>query len=298
MTYTDAQIFDVIVIGGGPAGAQCGLWLKMLGYNPIILEKGNKIGGLQLQNPHENHWTVCVPGHIGMDMAQAMQVNINRHGVAHILNVSELMIERKDDSFHTTFKDAFGAYRMTAPKIVIATGVRHKDGGLTASDKVVIGSGKVIEDQDFADMNVAILGGGDSAAEAYSFVLEKGARSVDVYARTLRARKQIHEKIPKGHLHVGVYNVNDKNATVNKKSYDKLCVMYGWRPVNPLPDAIPIKLDKRGFIDVGEDYRTSDKNIFAIGECAQRVHPCMVTAMADGVVAAKALQCDFESEQH
>ena len=296
MTYTDAQIFDVIIIGGGPAGAQCGLWLKMLGYNPVILEKADKLGGLQLLNPHENHWTICVPGHIGAELAEAMQANINRHGVAHILNVSDLRIERKDHNFHATFDDAFGAYQMMAPKIVIATGVRHKDGGLTASDRVIIGSGQVIEDQDFTNLNVAILGGGDSAAEAYSFVLEKGARSVDVYARTLRARKQIHEKIPEGHLRVGGYEVDEAKAMVNGKAYDKLCVMYGWRPVNPLPDSIPIKLDERGFIDVDENYRTSDENIFAIGECAQRVHPCMVTAMADGVVAAKALQSDFESE--
>ncbi len=296
MTYTDAQIFDVIIVGGGPAGAQCGLWLKMLGYNPIILEKGSKLGGLQLLNPHENHWTVCVPGHIGMDLAESMQVNINRHGVAHILNVSDLMVERKNHNFHATFKDAFGVYQMTAPKIVIATGVRHKDGGLTASDKVIIGSGQVIEDQEFTNLSVAILGGGDSAAEAYDFVIEKGAKSVDVYARTLRARKQIYEKIPDQNLHVGAYEVDEVKPMVNGKAYDKLCVMYGWQPVNPLPDSIQIKLDERGFIDVDENYRTSDKNIFAIGECAQRVHPCMVTAMADGVIAAKALQSDFDDE--
>ncbi len=296
MTYTDAQIFDVIIVGGGPAGAQCGLWLKMLGYNPIILEKGSKLGGLQLLNPHENHWTVCVPGHIGMDLAEAMEVNINRHGVAHILNVSELTIERKNHNFHATFKDTFGAYQMTAPKIVIATGVGHKDGGLTASDKVIIGSGQVIEDQEFTNLSVAILGGGDSAAEAYDFVIEKGAKSVDVYARTLRARKQIYEKIPDQNLHVGAYEVDEVKPMVNGKAYDKLCVMYGWQPVNPLPDSIQIKLDERGFIDVDENYRTSDKNIFAIGECAQRVHPCMVTAMADGVIAAKALQSDFDDE--
>lgn len=296
MTYTDAQIFDVIIIGGGPAGAQCGLWLKMLGYNPVILEKADKLGGLQLLNPHENHWTVCVPGHVGAELAEAMQVNINRHGVAHVLGVIDVKIERKDNNFHAAFKDAFGAYQMTAPKLVIATGVYHKDGGLEPSDKVVIGSGQVIEDQDFKNLNVAILGGGDSAAEAYGFVIEKGAKSVDVYARTLRARKQIYEKIPYENLHVGAYEVDDQNATVNGKSYDKLCVMYGWRPVNPLPDSIPISLDHRGFIDVDAHYRTSDENIFAIGECAQRVHPCMVTAMADGVIAAKALQSDFESE--
>ncbi len=296
MTYTDAQIFDVIIVGGGPAGAQCGLWLKMLGYNPIILEKGSKLGGLQLLNPHENHWTVCVPGHIGAELAEAMEVNINRHGVAHILNVSELTIERKNHNFHATFKDTFGAYQMTAPKIVIATGVRHKDGGLTASDKVIIGSGQVIEDQEFTNLSVAILGGGDSAAEAYDFVIEKGAKSVDVYARTLRARKQIYEKIPDQNLHVGAYEVDEVKPMVNGKAYDKLCVMYGWQPVNPLPDSIQIKLDERGFIDVDENYRTSDKNIFAIGECAQRVHPCMVTAMADGVIAAKALQSDFDDE--
>jgi len=294
MTYTNAQSYDVIIIGGGPAGSQCGLWLKMLGYNPVILEKNEKLGGLQLQNPYENHWIACVPGHIGKDIAGAIEFNIKRHGVAHILGVSNLDISDSETGFHVKCEGGLGEYQLTAPKLVIATGVVHETGGFKPSENIIIASGEVINNRNFSGLDVAILGGGDTAAENYFFIKEKGANSVKVFARTLRARKEFTSRIPQEDLIVGSYDVDEKEVAVNNDKFDIMCIMYGWKPINPLSSSVNIELNEKGFFKTDDNYRTSYKDIYAIGECVQKIHPCVITAMSDGVVAAKAIQNDIE----
>jgi thioredoxin reductase (NADPH) len=292
---TDEQCFDAVIIGGGPAGSQCGLWLKMLGYNPVIVERNADLGGLQNQNPYENHWIVCVPGQTGTRIAEAISENIVRHGVAHITNIEELKIEKNENKqFLVRCRSSFGNYLLTAPKLVIASGVRHKTGEFIASPNVIIGSGYLIQNYDFSGKNVAILGGGDTAAENYFFIKNKGASDVCVFARTLRARPQLTNKIPSSALITGNFTANQQLMTVNDKAFDVFCIMFGWQPVIPLPSNLYPTLTSEGFIQTDHYCRTSDHTIFAIGECTQRTHPCVTTAMADGVIAAKAIQRVFE----
>ncbi len=292
---TEEQRFDAVIIGGGPSGSQCGLWLKMLGYNPVILEKSGSLGGLQNQNPYENHWIVCVPGQTGGRIAEAISENIIRHGVAHITSVENLKTE-KDGSkqFVVSCDTPFGSYLLSSPKIVIASGVGHKAGGFVPSPAVVIGSGFVIQNYDFSDKKVAILGGGDTAAENYFFIKDKAAKEVKIFARTLRARPQLTDKIPPEDIITGAFEANQQIMQVNNEKFDVFCVMFGWQAAIPLPDKLCPTLTSNGFIDTDNNCRTSDVNIFAIGECTQRTHPCVTTAMADGVIAAKAIQQDLE----
>lgn len=295
LALTKDQLFDAIIIGGGPAGCQCGLWLKMLGYNPIILEKKPKLGGLQNLSPYESHWVVCVPGQIGERVAEAMEENIIRHGVPNIKNVNELKISENDDkTFTAKIYTELSNYVLIAAKIVIATGVANKSGGFVASDKVIIGTGNNIHNCKFLNKKVAILGGGDSALENYSFIKNKGAKLIKLFARTLRARPALVKQVPQEDIIRGEFNANQSSMEVNGDAFDMFCVMYGWKPNVPLPNQLHIQLTESGFIKVDNNCRTSNENIFAIGECTQRMHPCVTTAMADGVVAAKAMQSDFE----
>jgi hypothetical protein len=77
---------------------------------------------------------------------------------------------------------------------------------------------------------------------------------------------------------------------VNGKRFDKLIVLYGWEAHLPYMAEIPMALNERGFVMTGSDCETSQRDVFAIGEVAQRGHPCCITSMADGVLAAKAIQ--------
>jgi thioredoxin reductase (NADPH) len=49
-------MFDATIVGAGPAGSSCALWLKQLGFSPVIIDRNDQCGGLQLLNPYLNTW--------------------------------------------------------------------------------------------------------------------------------------------------------------------------------------------------------------------------------------------------
>lgn len=61
--------FDAVVIGGGPAGSSCALWLKGLGYEPLLIEARERLGGLQAESPYRNAWIVALPEATGFGVA-------------------------------------------------------------------------------------------------------------------------------------------------------------------------------------------------------------------------------------
>lgn len=80
------------------------------------------------------------------------------------------------------------------------------------------------------------------------------------------------------------------------RAYDVFIVLYGWEA--NIPSALNAwrdrLLDERGFVATNAFCQTHEPRFFAIGEVADRMHPCVVTAMADGVVAAKAMLVGLE----
>lgn len=82
---------------------------------------------------------------------------------------------------------------------------------------------------------------------------------------------------------------------VNGEQFDVIIVLYGWQANIPFSYDFPLRMTERGFIDTFPNCETSEPYVYAVGEITQRMHPCCVTAMADGVVAAKAIQRSLES---
>ena len=74
-------IYDAVVVGGGPAGASCALWLHLLGLRPCIVERTARLGGLQNHSPYDNHWIVSTPGLSGQSIAALIHGNIEHHGI-------------------------------------------------------------------------------------------------------------------------------------------------------------------------------------------------------------------------
>lgn len=76
-------MFDSIIVGGGPAGASCALWLKMLGFKPCIVERRATLGGLQNENPYPNQWIAPIFGKSGVEVAaKAIQRTLERDAVS------------------------------------------------------------------------------------------------------------------------------------------------------------------------------------------------------------------------
>jgi thioredoxin reductase (NADPH) len=285
-------LFDAAIIGAGPAGASCALWLARLGCWPILIDAAAAPGGLLRGTPFRNDWIATQPGLTGYELAANLGVSLREAGVPMIMEqrVEAVSGQRDDFTLHRA-----GGPALTSRHVVLATGVEPVRGGLTSGENILIGPGRHVAEAEFSGQRIAVLGGGDNALENYGFIRSRGASAVHVYARTLRGQRAAIAAADPDDLRVGTYDVDERALRVNGQAYDRIVVMYGWTP-SPLPklQEAPAR-DARGFVEVdSRTCETSLPGVFAIGEVTRRNHPSVVTAMADGIVAAKAIQARAE----
>jgi adhesin HecA-like repeat protein len=205
------KTYTAVIIGGGPAGCECALWLKMLGLNPVIIEQSDHLGGLQALSPYQNHWIAGVMNTSGREFANNIQHHIEQQDIPVLFNTLVTDIQQRDQQFQLEM----GSQIINTSCVVIATGsLQRKDAEFS-------------HDQPYADLNMTAQGGWQ--------------------ANLPHAFHAFHDKL----------------------------------------------LNEDGFITTNTSCETPVAGIYAIGEAANRMHPCVVTSMADGVVAAKAIQASL-----
>jgi thioredoxin reductase len=270
----------------------------MLGFRPVLIEQKPHLGGLQSISPFENPWIATSPFTTGLDVAGAMQKSvINQHHIPTLLHAQVTAVDGRDQNFQLSLRHNGAPSLLRVRKIVLATGVRPVTGGLKETPHLLIGPGKKIADPALAESRVAILGGGDNGGENYFFAKNRGAAEVKLFARSLRMRLEFLKTLPAGDGRVGAYHVAPETMTVNGQSFDYILVFYGWRTCLDFANSLPVKKTDKGMVLTDANCETSVPGVFAIGESAARMHPCCVTAMADGVVAAKAIQAQLEEQE-
>ena len=185
------ECFDAVIVGAGPAGASCALWLKRLGLTSVLLEASAQVGGLARINPFEDRWIAVLPDATGHDVARNIRRSLSQAAVDFRVDQRVHTVRRTPDSFEV--EDADGV-TMAGVNLVIASGVRARGlPGVPLGDNyenVLVGPGEQIVNQDFTDKSVAILGGGDNALENYGYVRTRGARQTHIYARSVRGQTQ------------------------------------------------------------------------------------------------------------
>ncbi len=285
----------ILIVGGGPAGASCALWLRKLGYDPLLVERRGRLGGLQNESPYENDWLAGLVGLTGQDFAAKLDGQLRAAGVRIRADSEVTAIDGQEGAFRATLRGGDAAGTVKTRFLVAATGVRAEDGGLSGYPGVIVGPGRPVDTADFTNRRVAILGGGDNAFENHGIISRAGAASVTVFARSLRARRDLQAQVPGSDLRCGPYAVDAARLTVAGEVFDRLVVLYGWRPNNELFAGLSPALDGKGYIRTHRDTAESSvPGLYALGELANRHHPCCATALADGVTAARAIQMRIE----
>lgn len=279
----------VLIVGAGPAGSQAAQALLYFGIPCILVDKNKKAGGLQSFSPYQNNWCVSNYFQTGIEIAHHIDKNMAQENMLFFRDTIVEDVQETESGFIATLHKLEGREYIHSTYVIIATGVIPNKGDIPVKEDIFFGPGSHIENYDFAGLKVAILGGGDNAFDNYHFIAKKNPALLKIFARSLKARPNMRQGVPLTDVYIGNYQVDTDNLSVNNTQFDKLCVFYGWRPFYPFENLKLQRWDK-DFLQVDIFCRTSHPRIFAIGEVTARTHPCVVTSMADGMIAAKAIE--------
>ncbi len=294
------NIYDVIVIGGGPAGYSAALYTTRAGLSTLVVEKLCAGGQMTETNKIENYPGLS-DGIDGFTLGLQMQQGAERFG-AETLNAEVLSVELRGKEKRISTTDG----EFTASAVIIATGAGHKHLGVE-NEESLAGRGvaycATCDGMFYRGKTVAVVGGGNSAA-ADAMVLSRLAQKVYLIHRrdTLRATKVYHEPLQDAENIEFLWNnrvaellFDDKLTGVKLQNVqtgaqqilplDGLFVSVGRSPATEL-FAGQLELDDGGYILADETTRTNIPGVFAVGDVRTKAVRQVVTAAADGAVAA------------
>ncbi|MBI3590211.1 MAG: thioredoxin-disulfide reductase [Candidatus Melainabacteria bacterium] len=301
MTSSSYKEYDIVIIGGGPAGLAAGLYASRGNMKTVILEK--LIPGGQLNNTQDVENYPGMDHMTGPQIAQAMEEQTKRFGCEIINNCNltnvDLSTEKK---LVQSDKGNF-----SAKVVIIATGSEYRKLNVPG-EKEYSGKGvsycAVCDGAFFKEKELIVVGGGDSAVEEGTF-LTKFANKVTIVHRRdkFRAEKIIQDRAFKNpKISViwntvvpeirgngnGVTTVKLKNIQTNEEkdfSCDGVFIYVGLDP-NTLLFKNKVKMDEGGKIITNEKMETNVLGVYAAGDVRETPLKQAVTAASDGSLAA------------
>ena len=293
-------IYDVIIIGGGAAGYSAALYTARAGLSTLVLEKLSP-GGQMATTDQIDNYPGFPNGIDGFTLGMQMQEGAQRFGTnTEYTEVLSLDLAPKIKTIRTDSGD------FSARTVILATGAFPKELGL-AREKELWGKGvhycAHCDGRFYKDKTVMVVGGGNSAVADALYLSRLCKEVVLVHRRdSLRATKIYHEPLMKApnvrfywdsrivslhgddRLH-GVTVENLKSGAKTELPLDGLFISIGRSPETAL-FAGQIQLDEKGYIAAGEDCATSLPGVFAAGDVRTKAVRQVITAAADGAVAA------------
>ena len=296
-------MYDIIIIGGGPAGLTAALYACRANKSVLVMEKAAFGGQITYSPKVEN-----IPGFVsltGNEFADKMVEQILEQGAE--VEPCEAF-EIKDGDVKTVVTDS-GEFQAKA--VIIATGAKHRLPGIEREDDF-IGNGisfcAVCDGAFYEGKDVCVLGGGNSALQE-ALLLSDLANKVYVVQNLekLTGEAKLADKLyEKSNVEIITSSVitellgdDELNGVVIKSdsgesrtlSVDGLFVAIGLIPQNDI-FANVLKLNAYGYADVDESCKCDTKGIFVAGDCRSKRIRQVATACADGAIAALAA-CDY-----
>ena len=296
-------MYDIIVVGGGPAGLTAAVYALRAGKTVLVVEK-NGFGGQIAYSPKVEN----IPGTLqisGAEFADHLTEQAMNLG-AEVELEKVISAEKKGDAFRITTEE--GA-TFEGRSLILAVGVKHRMLGLPGEQEL-IGHGisfcAVCDGAFYAGQDVVMVGGGNSALQE-ALLLSEVCRKVTIVqnlafftgeqklAEALEAKENV--EVHFSTLVTGYESQNGELSGVRIRSEetgaesvilaDGAFLAVGLVPEND-PFASLAKLDSRGYFDAKEDCLTFTEGVFVAGDCRSKTIRQVVTASADGAVAAMA----------
>jgi thioredoxin reductase (NADPH) len=300
------KVYDLIIIGAGPAGLTAGLYASRAKVDTLILEKEDTIGGqIKITNEVTNY-----PGivHIsGADLSEEMRKQCQNFGVKF----------QTCDVISVDFSDNIKRIKTTngdfeAIGVIIATGAKPRTLGFSGEQEFTgrgVGYCATCDGEFFTGMDVFVIGAGFAAAEEAIF-LTRFARKVTIIAREpeFTCAKTIADEVLKNnkiqvHFNTEVVSISGEkvlkkaifinNITSEKWEYNVqepdisfgVFVFVGYKPISDVFKNI-VNMDSYGYVLTEDDLQTNIKGVFAAGDIRPKQLRQLVTAVSDGAIAS------------
>ena len=297
-------MYDVIIIGSGPAGLAAAIYAKRAALETLVLEK-TPISGGQIINTYEVDNYPGLPGISGMELGQKMRGHVDaQHAEVKTATVKEI-IDHGDYKLVCTSEGDF-----ETRTIVLAMGASHRQLGVPGENELC-GMGvsycATCDGAFFKGRDVAVVGGGDVALEDALF-LARGCNKVylihrrDAFRGAKVLQKQVEEKenivcvmdsvvdeIVGEDLVEKVCISNKKTQQSSELSVQGIFIAVGISPNTKEMQGLP-KQDDAGYIIAAEDGVTDIPGIFVAGDCRTKQLRQVITATADGANAITSVE--------
>lgn len=297
-------MYDVIIIGSGPAGLAAAIYAKRAALETLVLEK-TPISGGQIINTYEVDNYPGLPGISGMELGQKMRGHVDaQHAEVKTATVKEI-IDHGDYKLVCTSDGDF-----ETRTVVLAMGASHRQLGVPGENELC-GMGvsycATCDGAFFKGRDVAVVGGGDVALEDALF-LARGCNKVylihrrDAFRGAKVLQKQVEEKenivcvmdsvvdeIVGEDLVEKVCISNKKTQQSSELSVQGIFIAVGISPNTKEMQGLP-KQDDAGYIIAAEDGVTDIPGIFVAGDCRTKQLRQVITATADGANAITSVE--------
>ena len=298
------KVYDVLVLGGGPAGYTAALYAARSGFQVAVLERLAAGGQMALTHQVDNY-PGFDEGVDGFDLGMRMQKGAERFGAETVFaDVQSVELDGKIKKLHTGQGAFYGR------TVIVATGANPRKLGLLMEQELT-GKGvhycAACDGMFYRGKTVVLVGGGNSAV-ADALTLARVAKKVILVHRrdTLRASKIYHEPLEQteniefrwnsevkelryGDRVEGVVIRNNVSGEAETVSCDGLFVSVGREPATALFRR-QLELDEAGYIVAGESTATNLPGVYAVGDVRTKAVRQIVTATADGAVAAHEIE--------
>jgi thioredoxin reductase (NADPH) len=305
MEVSRMKVYDIVIIGGGPAGLAAGLYAGRAKMDTLIIEK-QKFGGQIVITDEIENYPGSIEGETGPSLMARMVAQADKFGCER---VEDTITDVELEGEVKIIKGNKGEYQAKA--VIITGGEMHKNIGCPG-EKELTGKGvsycATCDAAFFEDFEVYVVGGGDAAVEEAMY-LTRFARKVTLIHRRdeLRAARSIQEKAfanpkmdfmwnttieeIKGDGLVESMIVKDTKTGETREIFADeedgtfgIFVFIGYTPTSQIYEG---KVDmERGYILTDEEMRTNIPGVFAAGDIRKKTLKQVVTAVADGAIAA------------
>ena len=294
------EVYDLVIIGSGPAGLSAAVYGKRAGLNLLVVEK-NPLSGGQVLNTYEVDNYLGMPGMNGFDMGMEFRKHADRLGV-EFLEAEVLGLEMGEDCK----KVLTGKEELLTKTVIVATGAEHAHLQVPGEEELA-GMGvsycATCDGAFFRNRTVAVVGGGDVALEDAIYLARtcekvylvhrrdefRGAHALKEELLALDNVEVVYnhvvEEILGEDMVTGIRISDVKSGEKKELKVDGVFVAVGIRPSSGLLQGIA-DMDAAGYVIAGEDCATNVPGIYVAGDIRKKPIRQIITAVADGANAA------------